>query len=95
MAPRTRFKTFVAFWAATAKDPSFFGVSYWILVPLSFFLLHMRAWTFYMVIASAIFLVVMNRFGFSPVTLARTLRARLAGKVVTPRYQCGRKTLNK
>ena len=69
-----------AHWRDSARKARFFGIDAKISFVLLLFLLHIRWWTFFTALGVAIFLGLLERFGFSLEVFARMFRFKLAGK---------------
>lgn len=78
------------YWLHTARSITILGINGFIALPILGFLFYIRIWTFMMVIIIAVALVIMQRFGYTPIVAFRALRSRLGGKNVTRNRRIGR-----
>ena len=74
-----------AHWRDSARTPKFLFLDAYSALPLLFFLLHIRVWTFILCSAICIFFALLKRFGFSLPVFMRILRVFLAGNVRSAR----------
>jgi intracellular multiplication protein IcmT len=70
-----------AYWRDSARNPRFFMVDALAALPLVLFLLHIRAWTFYLAIFAVVFFAILERFNFTVPVFLRWVRSTIAGKV--------------
>ncbi len=70
-------------WRDSARSARFFMVDARAAFPLFIFLMHIRWWTAFLVLFSAIFFGVIEHFGFTVPVFLRWLRGLLAGKIIT------------
>lgn len=70
-----------AFWRDSARSPRFFMVDAYAALPLVLFLLHIRAWTFYLALTAIVFFAILERFNFTVPVFFRWLRSTIAGRV--------------
>ena len=68
-----------AHWRDSARQPEFFIFDAYSALPFVFFLLHIRAWTFYLCCFVCLFFYALRRFGFTLPVFLRWLRCQLAG----------------
>lgn len=73
------------FWRDTALKPEFFGVDARAAIPFALFIVHMRAWTFMLALATVVVLGVLARFGFTVPVFLNMVSRKLAGNIVTAR----------
>ncbi|MCZ8256114.1 MAG: IcmT/TraK family protein [Polaromonas sp.] len=73
------------FWFATAFEVRLAIFNAWIALPLGIFLMHIRLWTFGLLVAVVIAMHIMESFGFKPRTAFRAIRSTLAGSRVSRR----------
>ena len=73
------------FWFATAFQVRLAIFNAWIALPLGIFLMHIRWWTFALLIFVVVAMHIMESFGFKPVTAFRAIRSFLAGSRVSRR----------
>lgn len=67
-------------WRDSARSPRFFLVDARAAFPIFLFLMHIRWWTFSLVIISAVFFGIIEHYGFTVPVFLRWLRNFLAGK---------------
>lgn len=67
-------------WRDAARSPKFFGIDGKAAIPLMFFLLHMRLWTFVLTLSCAIFFAILSHFGFSFRVFLIRVRGVLGGR---------------
>lgn len=70
-----------AYWRDSARRPRLFMIDALAAFPLVIFLLHIRAWTFYLAIIATIFFAVLERFSFTVPVFMRWVRSTLAGRI--------------
>lgn len=70
-----------AHWRDSARNPRFFLVDARAAFPIFIFLMHIRVWTGVLVIVSALFFGILERYGFTVPVFLRWLRSFLAGPV--------------
>ena len=70
-----------AHWRDSARSARFFVVDARAAFPLFLFLMHIRLWTGILVIVSAVFFGVLERYGFTVPVFLRWLRNLLAGPI--------------
>jgi len=68
-----------AHWRDSARTPRFFLVDARAAFPVFIFLMHIRIWTAAVVVISAIFFSVIERYGFSLPVFLRWFRGFIAG----------------
>lgn len=69
-----------AHWRDSARSVRFFFFDYRAAFPLIFFVLHIRAWTFWLALAFILFFAMLERYGFTVVIFLRLVRGFIAGK---------------
>ena len=69
-----------AAWRDSARAAKLFFLDAVSVFPFLLWALHIRWWTFILAALSAVFLTVLNHFGFSIPVFLRWLRSTLAGK---------------
>lgn len=82
------------FWRETARSVRLAFMSVYVLAPLMLFLLHIRTWTFILLIATIILMTIIERFGYTPPVALLAVRAKFAGKRVKRRRSMFGKTLD-
>jgi len=70
-----------ASWRDSARSPRFFMIDALAAIPLVFFFLHIRLWTFLTAIAVMIFFGVIEKFNFTLPIFIRFVKSQIAGKV--------------
>ena len=70
-----------AHWRDSARIARFFIVDARAAFPIFIFLMHIRVWTASLVLISAIFFGIIERYGFSLPVFLRWLRCFLAGPI--------------
>jgi intracellular multiplication protein IcmT len=68
-----------ASWRDSARTPRFYFMDSLAALPLLLFFLHIRLWTFIVVVLIVIFLIVLERFKFTVPVFKRWFVATLAG----------------
>ena len=68
-----------AHWRDSARSARFFLVDARAAFPLFIFLMHIRYWTFILVIVSAVFFSIIEHYGFTVPVFLRWVRSFLAG----------------
>lgn len=68
-----------AHWRDSARSPRFFLVDARAAFPIFIFLMHIRVWTGVLVLVSAVFFGILERYGFTVPVFLRWLRSFLAG----------------
>lgn len=76
---------FDGFWRDTARALRLAFMSAYVAVPLMVFLLHIRWWTFTVLIVTIIVMTVIEQFGYTPPVAMLALRAWIAGRLVKRR----------
>lgn len=84
-----------SFWRDSARSLRFFVVSAYVAVPVLLFLLHIRWWTFAVLVATIVVMIVIEQFGYTIPVAALALRARLAGRRVKRRRSMFAKRLDR
>jgi hypothetical protein len=79
------------FWFATAFEVRLVIFNAWVVLPLGIFLMHIRLWTFGLLVTVIIAMHIMESFGFKPVTAFRAIRSTLAGARVSRRRRAFQK----
>jgi intracellular multiplication protein IcmT len=72
-------------WRDSARSPRFFIVDARAAFPIFFFLMHIRVWTGILVLISAAFFGVLERYGFSLPVFFRWIRTFFAGYIKSSR----------
>ena len=85
---------FQGFWRESARPVRLFFLSAYVAIPLMVFLLHIRMWTFVLLVLTIVAMTVIERFGFTPPVAVLAIRAWLAGKTVKRRRSMFRKRLD-
>lgn len=75
-----------AHWRDSARIPKFFIMDAYSAIPLVFFFLHIRVWTFLVTSSVCIFFMLLNRFGFTLPVFKRWLRSFIAGNIREARW---------
>lgn len=70
-----------AHWRDSARSARFFIVDARAAFPIFIFLMHIRVWTGMLVIISAIFFGILERYGFTVPVFLRWLRGFFAGRL--------------
>lgn len=68
-----------ASWRDSARTPRFYFMDSLAALPILLFFLHIRLWTFIVVICVILFLIVLEKFKFTLPVFKRWLRTFLAG----------------
>lgn len=68
-----------AHWRDSARMAKFFFVDARAAIPLLFFLLHIRLWTFLLALSITLFFATLQRFGFTLPVFMRWIRVFLGG----------------
>lgn len=68
-----------AAWRDTGRQPKVGPFSFYMVYPFVGWLLHMRYWTFGLVVLVGVFFGVLEYYGFTPAVFFRSIRAKLAG----------------
>lgn len=68
------------FWFHTAKPIRFFVVDYKVTIFVVFFFLHMRFWTFSLLIAFFVFFYILELKNLDVVSSLKLVRSKLAGR---------------
>ena len=85
---------FDGFWRESARPARLAFMSAYVGIPLMLFLLHIRWWTFGVLVATIIVMTVIERFGYTPPVALLALRAWMAGKLVKRRRSMFSKRLD-
>lgn len=85
---------FDGFWRDSARAVRLAFMSAYVAVPLMVFLLHIRWWTFVVLVVTILVMTVIERFGYSPPVALLALRAWVAGKLVKRRRSMFSKRLD-
>lgn len=85
---------FDGFWRDTARALRLAFMSAYVAVPLMVFLLHIRWWTFTVLIVTIIVMTVIEQFGYTPPVAMLALRAWIAGRLVKRRRSMFSKRLD-
>lgn len=83
------------FWRDTGRQLKLFVFNAYLAVPLLIFLLHITWWTFTLLVATAIFMFVIERKGFTVPVALLALRAWIAGRLVKRRRSLFAKQLDR
>lgn len=70
-----------AHWRDSARMAKFFVVDARAAIPLLFFLLHIRLWTFMLAASITLFFAGMQKFGFTLPVFLRWVRVSLGGPI--------------
>lgn len=70
-----------AHWRDSARSPKFFFVSAQAAYPLLLFLVHIKLWTFLLVLSVVLSLALLEYFGFTPIKFIRAFKVFLVGKM--------------
>lgn len=73
------------YWRDSARGLRLYFMSAHVVAPMFLFLLHIRWWTFFVLVASIATMNIIERFGFTPPVAMLALRALVAGKLVKRR----------
>jgi intracellular multiplication protein IcmT len=87
-------KIFNGFWRESARPVRLAFMSVYVLAPLMLFLLHIRTWTFVLLVVTIAIMTIIERFGFTPPVALLAVRARIAGKLVKRRASMFSKRLD-
>ena len=68
-----------AHWRDSARSPRLFFFDAKAIFPFMLLMLHIEWWTFFIALATAIFLTIIGRYGFTVEVFLRWLRSTLAG----------------
>ncbi len=74
-----------AHWRDSARNARFFMVDARAAFPIFFFLMHIRVWTGILVLVSAFFFGIIERYGYTLPVFLRWLRTFLAGHIKSSR----------
>ena len=69
----------------SARPARLFFKSAYVALPLMVFLLHIRWWTFGVLVATIVIMTIIERFGYTPPVALLAVRAWIAGNVVKRR----------
>lgn len=83
------------FWRDSARSLRLFFFSAYVAIPLLLFLLHIAFWTFGLLVATIVLMVVIERFGFTVPVAVLAARAWCAGAVIKRRRSLFEKRLNR
>lgn len=72
-------------WRESARPVRLFFLNAYVVVPLFLLLWHPRQWTLVAFVLTVIFLVVSERFGYTPPVAMLALRSRITGPLVKRR----------
>ena len=86
---------FDGFWRDSARSLRLFFFSAYVAIPLLVFLLHITLWTFGLLIATIVLMVVIERLGFTVPVAVLAARAWCAGKLVKRRRSFFAKRLDR
>ena len=73
------------FWRESARSARLAFMSAYVVVPLMLFLLHIRWWTFSVLVVTIILMTIIENFGFTPPVAVLAVRSWIAGKRVKRR----------
>lgn len=82
------------YWRDTGRPARLFFMSAYLAVPLLLFLLHIRLWTFMLLVLTIAVLTFIEQYGYTPAIALLALRARIAGKRVKRRKSMFNKWLD-
>lgn len=82
-----------AYWAATAYNFRLGPLDGYALYPIAIFLVHIRWWTFWTLVAVLILNAILNHMGFTLPVLFRYLKTVVGGRVCRRRPGIGRLTI--
>ena len=85
---------FDGFWRESARAVRLAFMSAYVAVPLMVFLLHIRWWTFGVLVLTSIVMTVIERYGYTPPVALLAFRAWIAGKLVKRRRSMFSKRLD-
>lgn len=68
-----------AHWRDSARNVRFFMLDGTTAFPMLLFLMHIKAWTFYLAISFTIFFVILRHYGYTLPVFARIIRGWIAG----------------
>lgn len=86
---------FEGFWRDSARSLRLFIFSAYVAIPLLLFLLHITMWTFGLLVATIILMVVIERFGFTVPVAVLAARAWCAGSLIKRRRSFFAKRLDR
>ncbi|ART57176.1 hypothetical protein CBP36_19910 (plasmid) [Acidovorax carolinensis] len=82
------------FWRESARGLRLFNFSAYVTVPILMFILHIRWWTFWVLVVTILFLAIIERYGYTPPVAILAIRAYLAGKLIKRRKSMFQKKLD-
>lgn len=82
-------------WNDTGRTISIMGINGYFIFPVMLFVLHITWWTFFLMIAVILVMIIMQMRGMSPHIFYLFMRTKLAGRIVKRRASLGSKLLNK
>lgn len=82
------------FWRESARSARLAFMSAYVVAPMMLFLLHIRWWTFWVLVLTLVVMTIIERFGFTPPVAILAVRAKLAGKLVKRRRSMFSKRLD-
>lgn len=88
-----RIEVLRAYWRNTALTCMLGPVDAFVLVPTLVFLLHIRVWTAVILGLTILGIMVLQRYGYSPMVAFLAIRAWVAGKRVSRVRMLGRRRL--
>lgn len=83
------------FWRESARGLRLFFFNAYVAVPLLLFLLHIKVWTFVLLVATIITMVIIERFGFTVPVAILAVRSAIAGRLIKRRRSFFAKTLDR
>lgn len=83
------------FWRESARSLRLFFFNAYVAVPLLLFLLHIRTWTFVLLVATIVVMMVIERHGFTVPVALLAVRAKVAGRLVKRRRSFFAKRLDR
>lgn len=83
------------FWRESARSLRLFFFNAYVAVPLLLFMLHIRMWTFGVLVGAIVTMVIIERFGFTVPVAILAVRSALAGRLIKRRRSFFAKTLDR
>lgn len=83
------------FWRESGRSLRLFVFSAHVAVPLLLFMLHIRTWTFVLLVVTVVTMMVIERLGFTVPVAMLALRAKIAGPLVKRRRSLFAKRLDR
>lgn len=81
------------YWCHSARPLRLLGMNGMIVVPILAFMLHIRVWTFSLLVLTAILMTLAERRGYSPAVAMLAIRSKLAGRRVKAARRTGRRRI--